>query len=110
MCIRRKSIQIFPTPQPNRILINKPTRIRLVIPEEVVMQPRFMVGILVLQAERLVSAIRYLGFLFQKTPAVVVAEPNQVVFAIGHLARDADLVEVEVVGLFATFSVFVDLV
>ena len=34
--------------QPNRILIHKPHRIRLVIPEEVVMQPRLMVGILVL--------------------------------------------------------------
>ena len=50
--------------QPNRILIHKPTRIRLLIPEEVVMQPRLMVGILVLQAEGLVCAIRYLGFLF----------------------------------------------
>ena len=70
MNIWRKPIQIIPTHQPNRILIHKPTRIRLVIPEEVVMQPRFTVGILVLQAERLVCAIRYLGFLFQTTQPV----------------------------------------
>ena len=53
--------------QPNRILIHKQIRIRLVIPEEVVMKPRFTVGILVLKAEELVCAIRYLGFLFQTT-------------------------------------------
>ena len=35
-------------------MVDKPTRIRLIIPEEVVMQPRFTVGILVLQAEGLV--------------------------------------------------------
>ena len=34
--------------QPNRILINKPPRIRLIIPEEVVMQPRLTVSVLVL--------------------------------------------------------------
>ena len=34
--------------QPNRILIHKPTRIRLIIPEEVVMQPRLAISILVL--------------------------------------------------------------
>ena len=54
-------------PQPNRILTHKPTRIRLIIPEEVVIQSGLEVGILVLQAERLVSTIRYLGFLFQTT-------------------------------------------
>ena len=37
------------------------------------MQPRFMVGILVLQAEGLVIAIRYLDFLFQTAPAGVAA-------------------------------------
>ena len=68
------------------------------------MQSRFMVGILVLQAKGLVCAIRYLGFLFQTTPAGVVAEPNQVAVFIGHLSRDADLVAVEVVGLLAAFA------
>ena len=71
------------------------------------MQPRFTVGVLVLQAERLVSTIRYLGFLFQTTPAGVVAEPQELAVLIGHLARDADLVAVEVVGLLSVFAVFV---
>ena len=70
------------------------------------MQPRFTVGVLVLQAERLVSTIRYLGFLFQTTPAGVVAEPQELAVLIGHLARDADLVAVEVAGLLSAFAVF----
>ena len=76
------------------------------------MQPRLTVGILVLQAEGLVCAIRYLGFLFQTTPAGVVAELQQIAILIGHIARDADLVsvEVEVVGLLAVFVVFADVV
>ena len=52
MGIRCEPIQVFPAQQPNRVLINKPPGIRLIIPEEVVMQPRFTVGILVLQAEQ----------------------------------------------------------
>ena len=71
------------------------------------MQPRFKVAILVLQAEGLVCAIRYLGFLFQTAPAGVVAELQQISVLIGHIARDADLVAVEVVGLLAVFAVFV---
>ena len=69
------------------------------------MQPRFTVGVLVLQAEGLICAIRYLGFLFQTAPTGVVAKPNQVAVFIGHLSRDADLVAVEVVGLLAAFAV-----
>ena len=71
------------------------------------MQPCFKVGILVLQAERLVCAIRYLGFLFQMTPAGVVAEPQEVAVFIGHLPWDADLVAVEVVGWLKVFAVCV---
>lgn len=74
------------------------------------MQPRLAVTILVLQAEGLVCTIRYLGFLFQTTPAGVVAEPQQITILIGHLSWDADLVAVEVVGLLAVFAVFVDVV
>ena len=77
------------------------------MPEEVVMQPRLTVGILVLQAEGLVCAIRYLGFLFQTTLAGVVAEPNQIAILIGHLVRYTDLVAVEVVGLLAVFAFFI---
>ena len=71
------------------------------------MQPRLTVGILVLQAEGVIWAIRYLGFLFQTTPAGIVVEPQEVAVLIGHLSRDADLVAVEVVALLAAFSVFV---
>ena len=44
------------------------------------------------------------------TPTGVVAEPQQIAILIGHLTRYADLVAVEVVGLLATFFVFVDVV
>ena len=64
------------------------------------MQPSLTVSVLVLQAEGLVSTIRYLGFFFQTTSAGVVTKPNQITFAIGHLARNTDLVAVEVVGAF----------
>ena len=74
------------------------------------MQPRLTVGVLVLQAEGLVCAIRYLGFLFQTSPTGVVAEPQKVAVFIGHLTRDADLVAVEVMGLLAAFAVFPDVV
>ena len=97
-------VEIIPTHQPNRILIHKPPSIRFVIPEEVVMQPRFMVGILVLQAEGLVCAICYLGFLFQTSPAGIVAEPQQIAVLISHLSRNADLVAVEVVDFLFAFA------
>ena len=70
------------------------------------MQPRLTVAILVLQAEGLVCAIRYLHFLFQTALASIVAEPQQITVLIGHLTRDADFVAVEVVGLLAAFTVF----
>ena len=71
------------------------------------MQPRITVAILVLQAEVLVRAIHYLGFIFQTTPAGVVAKPQEVAVLIGHLAWDTDLVVVEVVGSLSAFAVFV---
>ena len=63
------------------------------------MQSRLTVGILVLQAEGLVYAIRYLGFLFQTAPASVVTESQQITVLVSHFSRDADLVAVEVVGI-----------
>ena len=69
------------------------------------MQPRLTVAILVLQAEVLVRAIHYLGFIFQTTPAGVVAKPQEVAVLIGHFSRNADLVAVEVVGLLEAFAV-----
>ena len=69
------------------------------------MQPRFMVGILVLHAEGLVGSSGYVDFALQFTPIVIIPESNQITFIIGHLTRDADLVAVEVVGLLAAFAV-----
>ena len=89
---------LSPAQQPNRILIHKPPRIRLIIPEEVVMQPRLTVGVLVLQAEGLVSSSRYVRFALQFTPTVIIPEPQQIAVFIGHLSWNADLVAVEVVG------------
>ena len=63
-----------------------------------------------MQSEGLVSAICYLGLLFKSIPAGVVVEPQQIAMDVGHLARDDDLVAVEVVGLLAVFAVFVDVV
>ena len=71
------------------------------------MQPRLEVGILVLQAERLVCTIPYLGFLFQTTPVGVVAEPQEVAVLIAHLSWNANLVAVEVVDLLVAFTFFV---
>ena len=61
-------------------------------------------------AEELVGAIRYSSFLFQMTPSGVIAEPQEIAVLIGHLARYADLVEVEigeVVAALAHFAVVV---
>ena len=73
------------------------------------MQPHLRIAILVLQPERLVRTGN-IRLAIESAPAVVVAEPQQPTVLIGHLARDADLVTVEVVGLLAAFSVFVDVV
>ena len=69
------------------------------------MQPRFMVAILVLKPERLVRRPRYVGFFGYFTPSIILAGPQQLTVFIGHLARDADLVAVEVAGLLAVFAV-----
>ena len=103
-----KLIQIIPTQQPNRVLIHKPPRIRLIVAEEVVVQPRLTVGVLVLQLEGLVSSSGYVGFTLQFAPTVIIPESNQIVLLIGYLSWDVDLVAVEVVGLSAVFAVFVD--
>ncbi|MEZ7625774.1 hypothetical protein O3646_02285 [Streptococcus sp. 27098_8_148] len=50
------------------------------------MQPRLTVSVLVLQAEVLVRAIRYLGFIFQTPLAGVVAKPQEVSVDVDHLS------------------------
>ena len=71
------------------------------------MQPGLFIKVLVLQSERLVSSSGYVGFTFQFTPTVIISEPNQVTFAIGHLSWDTEVAveEVEEVGLLSTFAV-----
>ena len=106
MPIRRKPIKILSPHQSNRLLVYKPPRIRLIIPEEVVMQPCFRIIILVLQSEGVICTIRYLGFLFQSAPDGVVGEPNQIVVLIGNLFREADFGR-SGVGLLVAFTFFV---
>ncbi len=48
--------------------------------------------------------------LFQMTPGGIFAEPQEVAVFIGHLARYADLVAVEVVDLVLAFAFFVDVI
>ena len=110
LCIRRKSIQILPTQQPKRILIHKPPGIRIIIPDEVVMQSDLFIEVLVLQSEQLMRILVNPFILFQTAPSGVFAEPQELAVLIGHLTWDDDLVAVEVVGLLAVFAVFVDVV
>ena len=88
-------------------MIIKPSDSTVVVPEEVVMQPRFTVAILVLQPEWLVRRSHYVRFALQFTPTVIISEPNQIAFIIGYLSRSADLVAVEVVDLLSAFAIFV---
>ena len=71
------------------------------------MQSGIFIEVLVLQSERLVRVLVNPLILFQTTPAGIVAEPQQITVFVCHIARDADLVAVEVVGLLAAFAVFV---
>ena len=103
-------VQILPTPQPNRILIHKSTRIRFVIAHQVIVQPGFFIIILVLKSERLMCILINILILFQTTPSSVFAVPQQIAVDVGHLFRYADLVVVEIGEvLFAVFGVVKDL-
>ena len=66
-----------------------------------------VIEVLVLQSERLMYIPIDALILFQTTPAGIVVESQQITVFVCHLARDADLVAVEVVGLLAAFAVFV---
>ena len=74
------------------------------------MQPSLFIIILVLQSERLMYILIDVFILFQTTPGGVFAVPQQIAVDVGHLARDADLVGVEIGEvLFAVFGVVKDL-
>ena len=86
LSIYSELVKIVPSAQqPNRILINKPTRIRLIIPKEVVMQPRLTVGILVLQSKRLMHILVNPLVLFQTTQGGIFSVPQKIAMDVGHL-------------------------
>ena len=74
------------------------------------MQPGLFIEVLVLQSERLMRVLVNPLILFQTTPGGVFAVPQQIAVDVGHLARDADLVGVEIGKvLFAVFGIVKDL-
>ena len=74
------------------------------------MQPGFFIIILVLQSEQLMRILVNPLILFQTAPGGVFAVPQQIAVDIGHLARYADLVGMEIAEvLFAVFGVVKDL-
>ena len=65
---------------------------------------------MVLQSERLMRIPIDAPVLFQTTPSGVFAVPQEIAVDVGHLARYADLVGVEIAEvLFAVFGVVKDL-
>ena len=74
------------------------------------MQSGLFIEVLVLQSERLMCVPIDAFILFQTTPGGVFAVPQEIAVDVGHLARDADLVVVEIGKvLFAVFGVVKDL-
>ena len=60
------------------------------------MQSGLFIIILVLKSERLMRVLVNPLILFQTTPGGVFAVPKQIAMDVGHLARDADVVGVEI--------------
>ena len=60
------------------------------------MQPGLFIEVLVLQSERLMRIPIDALILFQTTPGGIFAVPQKIAMDVGHLARDADLVVVEI--------------
>ena len=74
------------------------------------MQSRLFIEVLVLQSERLMRVLVNPLVLFQTTPSGVFAVPQEITMDVGHLARYADLVVVEIGEvLFVVFGVVKDL-
>ena len=74
------------------------------------MQSRLFIEVLVLQSERLMRVLVNPLVLFQTTPDSIFAVPKEITVDVGHLARDADLVGVEIGEvLFAVFGIVKDL-
>ena len=60
------------------------------------MQPRLFIIILVLQSKRLMRILINPLIFFQTTPGGVFTVPQEIAVDVGHLARYADLVVVEI--------------
>ena len=60
------------------------------------MQPGLFIEVLVLQSERLMRIPIDALILFQTAPGGVFAVPEEIAVDVGHLARDADVVVVEI--------------
>ena len=60
------------------------------------MQSGLFIEVLVLQSERLVGVPIDAFVLFQTTPSGVFAVPQEIAVDVGHLARDANLIVVEI--------------
>ena len=74
------------------------------------MQSGLFIEVLVLQSERLMRVPIDAFILFQTTPGGVFAVPEEIAVDVGHLARDADLVGMEIGEvLLAVFGVVKDL-
>ena len=76
------------------------------------MQTRFVVEVLVLQAERLVRGPlgMAVAVVNKLSPCVITPFPNEFALAVGHFSRHADLVAVEVVhGMLCVFILFITL-
>ena len=85
---------------------------RIVVAEEVVVQARFLVEVLVLQAERLVRGPlgMAVAVMNKLSPRIITPFPNEFALAVGHFSRHADLVAVEVVhGMLCVFTLFITL-
>ena len=72
------------------------------------MQPGLFIEVLVLQSERLMRILVNPLVLFQTTPGSVFAVPQQITMNVGHLARDADLVGMEIGDVLRFVSVVME--
>ena len=91
-----KLVKIISALKYNRILMHKPSRIRLIVTEEVIVQPRLFIKILILQTERLVRILINPLVFVQLTPSGIFAVPYQITKLVGHFFRNTDLVVMEI--------------
>ena len=105
--IRRVLIKIDPAQQPNRIRLGKPSYIRIVKPEGVVVQAGLAVKVLTLKTQVLfLSVLATVPFTSAVAPGLKFAVPHAQTIFVGQLFRQSGEVGVEVQDLFtAGFAV-----